>query len=204
MISYRHKFIYIHPPKTAGNSIQSSLAEFCDDEIVERPSVGNVLDEDGCQGLDVLNLNFNMDKSIQIHAKLQHYAEVLGNEWTQFTIFASIRNPWERVISATAFFTPHDLPSRVLEENELVFPEPISRYLEVRGEPSGKIEFIRFENLAADFDKICRKSNLKIVKPLPRKNRTKHLPYREYFNEKTKELCASKYSLDIKMFDYQF
>jgi hypothetical protein len=36
LISLRHRFLFVHIPKTAGNSIQSVLRSYYDDELEER------------------------------------------------------------------------------------------------------------------------------------------------------------------------
>ena len=41
MISFKHKFIFIHAPKTAGNAIQNVLQKYSDDEIINT-SIKNI------------------------------------------------------------------------------------------------------------------------------------------------------------------
>jgi hypothetical protein len=106
MISSRFKFIYIHIPKTGGNSIQAALEPYADDRLVFRPSIGNVVAEDGEQGLDVFNESLGFQRREHKHASLKDYYDVLGDEINSYFVFTSVRNPWDRTVSMTAFLTP--------------------------------------------------------------------------------------------------
>ena len=57
---------------------------------------------------------------------------------------------------------------------------------------------IRFENLQADFLKVCEKLNMRNMK-LPLLNKTKHKHYSKYYNENTREIVAEIFSKDIEI-----
>jgi len=154
VISLSHNFIYIHIPKTAGNSITACLQNYSADEIVWRPSSGHIKNEDGKQGLDVINKSLGGDLRMQKHAKVNDYAQNLGQQISKFKIVVSVRNPYDRIISYTAFSKQEPLPERRLELGELCFPEPMINYVKAKNfMPDLKI--IRYENLEDDYNKIC-------------------------------------------------
>lgn len=202
MISKKYKFIYIHIPKTGGNSIQAALAPYSDDRLVFRKSMGSVVDEDGFQGLDVFNDEIGFDDPRHKHASIQDYYEKLGDEIYSYFIFASVRNPWDRVISQTAFLSSASLPERELSKEELNFPCPMVDYITINGAVVVE-NFVRFENLKYDFDKICTK--IGVTPPrLPHKNKSFRNNYRNYFSPTSMKFVRTKFQADIDFFGYAF
>lgn len=202
MISHHHKFIYIHIPKTAGNSVQVALAPYSDDAVSLRPSMGHVKDEDGGQGLAVSNDKLGFITPEHKHATLQQYRDVLGRSASDYFVFASIRNPWDRVVSATAFrFGELGLGVKMVPER-MHLPAPMSSFLSIDEMPA-QDAVIRFEHLAEDFAAICRR--LDIESPsLTHRNRSCRGPYRDFYTDETRTLVAKQYAEDIERFGYQF
>jgi hypothetical protein len=60
----------------------------------------------------------------------------------------------------------------------------------------------RFENLDADFQIIC--SKIGISASLPRINVSNTKPYKEYYNDETRELVRQAFAPDITLFGYDF
>jgi Sulfotransferase family len=92
MISHKHKFIFIHIPKTGGNSVQTVLAPFSDDRIEARHT-----HQDGVERFAVRG-RLTPDK----HVDLAYYARHLRLE--RFRIVACVRHPVERLLSY--YFSP--------------------------------------------------------------------------------------------------
>ena len=63
MISTQKKFLFIHVPKTGGNSIQNILHEYSEDEIV-----ASAKHQDGVERFEVRNSKYNIRK----HSTLSH------------------------------------------------------------------------------------------------------------------------------------
>ena len=203
MISHTHKFIFVHVTRTAGNSIQNALSRYSDDEIIVRSSRGLVKDEDGAQGLTVINSDMRLSK----HAFLEDYKEHLGDEIFDYFIFAAVRNPYDRFISWHAFkrhFLNKDkdqIPLSLLKETDN--PERISDCIKL----NGKIyinDIIRFENLDMDFKRICDQLGLDIP-VLPFKNRSiRSLNYKDYYNGPLIKKVSEIYMEDIELFNYAY
>jgi hypothetical protein len=161
MISEQHKFLFIHIPRCGGNSIQTSLAEHCDDIVEYHDSKGNIINEDGKQGLTVKNEKFG-PRDIK-HYTLQDYYDVLGDEIFDYFIFTSVRCPLERFISWNAYFNTNTI-------SDCQFPPPIMKYVTINGDIKIN-KYIRYEYLQEDFESIRDGLNIK-CDPLLVKNKT--------------------------------
>ncbi len=201
MISTKYKFIFVHLPKTGGNSIQNILRKHSDDEIVLRHP-----QQDGIERFDLMNSKYKTSK----HSTLQEYQNALENRFHEFFKFICVRNPWERMISA--FFTPE---YERTEWNRDLFIEfldlpllHLSHYLALTNCNSKtcyeNIDFIlMYETLEEDFQKVCKKIN---VEPeiLPHRNRSNRKHYTYYYDEELKELVYMKFKDEIDYFGYDF
>lgn len=202
MISKKYRFIYIHIPKTGGNSLQSALGPYSDDKLVFRKSIGAVVNEDGLQGLDVFNEELGLNDPKHKHASIQDYYSILGDEIYSYYIFTSVRNPWDRVISQTAFLSKGALPIRKLAIDELSLPNLMVDYVSINGRVVIN-ESVRFENLKSDFARLCRRLGLPEL-DIPHKNRSLRDDYRKYYSDDMVDYVAEKYKLDIDYFGYNY
>ena len=192
MIDNKNKFFFIHIRKTAGTSIEKVFV----------PAAGNFEDEVAY-------------KHATAYAMRQHFPK----EWGKYFKFSFVRNPWDWLVSR--FFWQrqfHDewrnLPfDKFIEEtcgqghNPTAFLElvTISQLYFLTDENDNIIvDFIgKFENLQADFNKVCNKIGV------PRKqlglfNTSKHKHYTEYYNDYTRKLVREKYARDIEILGYKF
>lgn len=95
MISTRHRFIFIHVPKTGGNTIQSRLLPISDDEKQIRNS-----HQDGVERFEV-----GGPITAFKHMPLSEYAKALGDALADYRVITTLRSPFERLVSF--YFSPH-------------------------------------------------------------------------------------------------
>ena len=189
MISHEHKCIFIHIPKTGGESVAVLLG----------------VDPDP-QKLQYLP---------QKHAGIRYYQKKFPKEFKTYFKFAIVRNPWAATISWAAWRdrvikkNPPDSFSK--EKFKYYMNHEFRKSFFAKKRPETmlfingdmKMDFIvRFETINEDFEYVYKKLN--ITNKLPHKNRTKHKRYQEYYNDKMIDMVNDKFKNDIKYFKYNF
>jgi hypothetical protein len=185
MISHRYRCIFIHQRKTAGCSI---ITSFC------------ITDAEPDWHL------FNNG--------------TLSDEWghrqksaADYIVFTVVRNPWDRFVSGWQYLTAtrnrplldvlRDLPAEKTGHDYRHLTRP---QLDILIDTDGRFvpDFVlRFENLAADYAKLCALIG-KTDCSLPHLNETAHRPYAEYFDEPARELFYQQFRKDIEFLGYDF
>jgi hypothetical protein len=200
MISLQKRFLFVHIPKTAGNSIQSVLRDYSEDELVALRK-----EQDGIERFGLRNPDYKIKK----HSTLSEYYEALGNEqFRRLYKFTCVRNPWDRLVSY--YFTPTQKPENW---NRKKFRETISKAVSVPdylrldngdANPFANVDCImRFENLADDFRGVC--DAIGISPPaLPQYNRSNRQHYSKYYDNELRELVGARFAAEIERFNYSF
>jgi len=200
MISFQKRFLFVHIHKTAGNSIQSILRRYSEDEIVSVRA-----HQDGIERFGVRNPNYPIKK----HSTLAEYRVALGEE--QFRAlykFTCVRNPWDRLISL--YFSP----SRGRGQwDRKLFKKLVSNTLSVAdhlrleendADPFSNVDRVmRFEALATDFRSVCNELGIPWA-PLPIYNRSSREHYSRYFDDELRESVRRKFAPEIERFGYTF
>src|SRR5436309_7248432 len=145
MISLQKRFLFVHIPKTAGNSIQSALRDYSEDQLVALRK-----EQDGIERFGLRNPNYKIKK----HSTLCEYRDALGGEqFRHLYKFTCVRNPWDRMVSY--YFTPTQSPEtgdRQKFRNMISKIVSVADYLrldhEVEDAFANVDSLMRFENLA--------------------------------------------------------
>ena len=192
LVSHKHKFVFIHIPKTAGSSVTVSLKNLGQDDA----------------------------KSSYQHITCQNLKKIFDNQrwtWSDYFKFSFVRNPFARIVSE--FHYVKDGHNKNRKKYKFDFKKFIcKKYFETHvwhhhADPqlnfislNKKIEvdFIgRVENLQQDLNIICDKIGIP-RQELPHYNKTEHKHYTEYYDDETRQLVAEKYAKDIEYFGYEF
>jgi hypothetical protein len=200
MISFQKRFLFVHIPKTAGNSIQTILRHYSEDEIVALRA-----EQDGIERFGLRNPSYKIKK----HSTLAEYRAALGEaRFRDLYKFTCVRNPWDRMVSY--YFGTTQL---VETWNRKEFRKLILRALSVRdylqldkgeADPFGNIDYImRFENLADDFRAVSTRLGIPDA-PLPQYNRSNREHYSKYYDAELCELIRKRFAPEINRFGYAF
>jgi len=200
MISFQKCFLFVHIPKTAGNSIQSVLRDYSEDQLVALRK-----EQDGIERFGLRNPKYKIRK----HSTLREYRQALSDEqFHNLYKFTCVRNPWDRMVSY--YFTPTQNPETWNREkfrgiiSKAVSVADYLRLDEGEEDPFANVDSImRFENLADDFRTVC--GRLDISPPtLPQYNRSNRQHYSKYYDDELREFVRSRFAAEIERFDYTF
>jgi hypothetical protein len=212
MISIQKNFLFVHIPKTGGNSIQNILQKYSDDKLV---ILGD--HQDGKERFEIRNSAYpNLEK----HSTLNDYKVALENEtFHSLFKFATIRNPWDMMISY--YFSPHRGITEWSRDGflELLVSVPRFKYFtEIQSKPSKRLFFfkkknnieevlldfvLRFEHIDEDFKKLCALIDIP-HEPLPKRNQSKRKHYSSYYDDELIQKVAKKFSFEISYGEYKF
>ncbi len=221
MICHHHKCIFIHIPKTAGQSIEHVFLDLLGLTWETRAP---------------LLLRFNDRKELGpprlAHLKANDYvnfkyiSEELFNSYFKFSF---VRNPWSRLVSFYnyrkyylfynfKYFVMKHLEKKIWKK-KYWFIGPQYEYLY---DHNGNIlvDFVgKFENLQTDFNHVCNNINIPETKlphinssnsnilniflnSVQREKSKDH--YSDYYDKESKEHVENLYKNDIKYFRYEF
>jgi Sulfotransferase family len=200
MISFQKRFLFVHIPKTAGNSIQNVLRDYSEDELVALRG-----EQDGVERFGLRNPKYKVKK----HSTLAEYRAALGEtEFGKLYKFTCVRNPWDRMVSY--YFTPTQNVTawdRKKFRKAILKVLPVADYLRLdRGkeDPFANVNYIiRFENLVEDFRNVCAALDISRT-TLPRYNSSQREHYSKYYDDELCELVRARFAAEIERFGYTF
>ena len=200
MISFQKRFLFVHIPKTAGNSIQSILRDYSEDELVALRG-----EQDGIERFGLRNPKYKIKK----HSTLAEYKAALGEvQFGDLYKFTCVRNPWDRMVSY--YFTPTQSPEtwdRKQFRRIISKAVSVADYLRLdqgKEDPFSNVDYImRFENLADDFRTVCGTLGISPT-TLPRYNRSSREHYSKYYDDELRELVCARFAAEIERFGYIF
>jgi hypothetical protein len=207
LISHKHKFVFISIPKTGSTSVRNSLSQYGDVFSSSDPN-----------------------SRLYLHLKAKDLKKYFINNkwnWDEYYKFAFVRNPWDSILSQYCYKLNFinreklDMPynkkfmihckllktkcknfHEAVQLNLLTFENQVNWAIDDEGK--NLINFIgRFENINQDFKTICQQIGLPETE-LKHQNKTAHLNYCEYYDEKSIEIVRKKFKEDIEIFNYEF
>jgi hypothetical protein len=224
IISHTHKYIFLKSLKTAGTSVEAALSKHCgaNDMVTPLGDYWFNRDERGQWVHSAMNAEgfFQHDSAAEIRRKVPE--EI----WRDYFKFSIARNPWDRVVSDFSWQARNrpdlqtrpgrlhrlGLPFDELAETRKIFGTFVhgewktnDRFYVANGELC--VDFvIRFEQLADDLAKVCRRIGLPPL-TLPHLKsglRKDGRSYRDYYGEATRAIVAERHHNDIRLFGYTF
>ena len=199
---FNNKTIFIHYPKTGGNSIQDALREYSKDVIVRNSR--------GQDGIDRFGVYSFEGKNLRKHSSLQDYFNVFKKDVFNYKIFITIRNPFDRLISF--YFSPHRGEQVFDKQNflRLVNKVPtLEHYISFKEcfwckkKLFENITILRYENLQEDFIKLSKQIGAEAVE-LPHRNKSVRKSYKAYYDDDLIDLVKKRHNYEINLGKYTF
>jgi hypothetical protein len=225
MICHKFRCLFVHIPKTGGQSIEhfflGKLGLNWEDrsELLMRPNT-----DPDCGPERLAHL------TAEEYVRCGHLKQT---EFDNYFTFSFVRNPWDRLVSAFLYGNYHrhmsfkDFVISGLPERS---PKGVYRQIQPQHEyiwrESGEllVDFVgRFESLQADFSVIADRLGFqdsqlphvnasalpkglseKVLNIFRGRSRKRRPPYWEFYDDHTRQLVGDIYRRDIELFSYEF
>lgn len=218
MLSIDNGFIFVHVPKTGGNSIQNVLLDHS--ENTKKPNIHMNSSRDN---FSVVNQTYPQLKK---HSRLIDYYRVLEPDvFESLYKFSVLRNPWDWCVSWYFHRNLREWDKDLFYQ----FIRKTPTYIDFFSINSSGTEFfnkvfrktgtgirvgdtalsqnldyvIRFEDLSGGFSHVCNALGLE-NEGLPHVNKSEHGTYREYYDPKSRALVEKKFFREIEYGEYTF
>jgi hypothetical protein len=210
MISRIKNFLFIHVPKTGGNSVSTALQTYTDIQFVAANSP---------KGFGVSENFWPIDPiygSIK-HFSVDKWSELLGESISDYFLFGTVRNPIDRAISIYFFMKQTLIHKQIswLEDNSEDARDRFSknefRKFLLSSVPSQlsflklsaglDIHLMRYERLVDDFAAVCRQLGLNEAS-LPVINASRRPPLKRLLDAGTQKLLVEVFEDDFRSFGY--
>ena len=209
LISYSHRFIFIHIYKVAGTSIRDALKPYSFNPNTFLPT--RLLRMLGAHKV----VSHHRLQKLGGHAHATEVRDAMPAKiFNEFYKFSFARNPWDWQVSLYNFAlkdpTHHQhelmkslggfenyLDWRVNKEMRLQKDFVVDE----RGELL--VDFVgRYETLVRDFNEVCER--LGVSSRLPHLNKTPRKKYTDFYTPETAALVAEAFKEDVEFFGYDF
>lgn len=232
IVSHKHRFIFLKTRKTAGTSIEYGLRQICGSEDVITPTIeekgpGNVvaLPQEGIGPQNYVHRHrwlmrlrpwkYSRENRFARRAFEQHMTAASARNflsakiWRSYFKFSIERNPWDRQVSLYYWRMRGRAQPESFEEFLLRNPEPIIRNWDnyAIGNEIITDRVMRYENLAADYEKVLADIGVDISDAPLQQMKTGLRAvesYRAHYTEETKRLVRRWYEREIDRFGYEF
>lgn len=216
LVSYSHRFIFIHIGKTGGMSMREVLLPYASEpekfKIRRPPQMSG----------ERPNPLYTVWETLLLHPTARDVQKELpADVFTDFYKFAFVRNPWDLQVSMYHFILRETTATKHAAVKALGSFDAFVEWVVTTADPYPKgitklqkdmitdkngallVDFVgHYETLDRDFSHVA--STVGIDVALPHLNQSKHSDYRSYYNEHTRQLVADHFKADIDLFGYTF
>ena len=203
MISHEHQCIFVHIPKTAGNSVNRVFGIGWQDHKDLQRYRDELPAEDFARYFKFAIVRNPWDRLFSDYNYQLKKSREKDSKLFLFTPNGSKRNfaEWVEVaLAAPDFYEPQRWGGAVSSHIHRWSPQ--ADWISVDGRPA--VDFIaHLERLSDDFPVICERLGVPPVR-LPHRNRRLHLHYSHYYDAATRSIVAAYYARDIELFGYEF
>ena len=195
MISHKLKFIFVHIPKTSGNSLSLFLKDFIDNDVIHCESIMGEK-----QGISILCEKTKKDIK---HCDIRYYKNIYGDKIEKYFKFTIVRNPYDRILSF--YLWSKGKNNQVFNRNEFI------KFIKNNNSLQHKyidntFHIIYYENLIKDLKNIECLKDIVDFNYYPKLNASSNSlrNYNEIFDKELKDLVFYKYKKDFELFGYEY
>ncbi|MEP7016193.1 MAG: sulfotransferase family 2 domain-containing protein [Verrucomicrobiota bacterium] len=212
MISHKHKCIFVEVPKTGSTSVRAVLGKAWKPHLnlwEIKGHMENYWTHYGGRTNRIL-------EALYLAVPKQRRIDIGRKQFETYFKFGFVRNPWDRVVSLYERNEAVQLKDKMSFEQFVdwiqyssatcVHSSPHRYQLDWFVDSNGNIlaDFIgKFERLEEDWAFVAKKLGVSETLPHRRAN-PRERPYTEYYNDRTREVIANKFKIDIERFGYEF
>jgi hypothetical protein len=209
LISHKHSLLYVHIQKTAGTSLTRYLKdEIADLENLLRPHDPLRFAEQALgskfEGLVKAGFVRNpFDRLVSWYSMIVEHGSVLTEEEKKQD--PHYNQLWQHVLSHSSCFEEFIVNCSDAVDRSGWKPFLFNQ-VDYFKNTEGKVaaDFIgRFENLEHDFGRLCSLIGIE-HKQVPHVNKSHHVDYRSYYNDKSRAVVEKRFAEDLEYFGYQF
>ncbi len=221
MINLKHKFIFVHVPRTGGVSIEKYFGQ----PWQNHATLQTYIDSSPLRAKDYFKFVFvrnPWDRLVSWYFHMNPKTPVKSFDYKieggsrcrkENGTWREIGKVGEKLVNFKEYYEP-DFRSWIKKGNphhwkkncgtNWAKKDPLSCQDWLMNSKNIDFDFIgKFETLQEDFSVICERIGVP-NKKLSHLNKSKHRHYTEYYDEETQEIIAKKYKKDIEMFGYKF
>ncbi len=205
MIDHQNKYIFIHIPKNAGESIEKALGGY-----MNRSKLCWIE-----KGFPLQHLTASQIKARAGEEKFDNYFKFsfVRNPFSKcLSEYFWEKNTWMTLGTTLGFKQWVKTKLKKLIKNSEKRDIPIEKKMHnlpqykfiYNDEGESMVDWIgRFENVVNDFNVACNKIGIP-NRQLPHENKANHKHYTEYYDTESREIVAEQYAKDIEYFGYEF
>jgi len=201
MISHKLKFIFVHIPKTSGNSLALFLINHVANTVVVRES-----NMGPNQGIDII---CEINKRDIKHESISYYNNLYKDKIKDYYKFTIVRNPYDRILSfyfwqkgrARQDFNRQEF-KQFIERNQSYQHTFIWDPILNQVDPT--VHIVHFENLINELKETPPLKSLDFEKDYPHINASinNNLDWRKLYDQELRDLVYTKFKRDFIFFNY--
>lgn len=208
MFNTVNKYIFTHPMRCAGTSIELALRMLPSSYIIQHDEE---IKENGKTGMYVPDVPYKHE-SLTTHLD---YLSRIQQNINEYYIFTCIRNPWDRAVSMYYFDITFGIVEQMLFDDYIILKYNVkdeynilsfNEFVYHNGEYMAD-EIIKFENLKEDFERVCKQLSIPVsdLQKICFHNKRPVKAYQDYYtNINTKNMVEEMGKETIELLKYKF
>jgi hypothetical protein len=205
MISHELKFIFIHIPKTSGNSLSLFLQKYVANKIVQKDSGTGEK-----QGISIICEKKKKDIK---HKSILYYYRNYPTKVNYYFKFTIVRNPYDRILSLY-FWWKSFLYSKDLLDNKIFQRKEFKRFIEksddfqhtyILNNDKHDFHIVHYENMMEELKQMEIFKNLSFENyPVLNASENSKTRFQDRYDKELQDFVFKKWKKDFDLFGYNY